>query len=72
MFEGEAQVCEDVEGEGDEVDGPAAEGVGEGGEDGGGQGLEDDVDGYGEVDCLGRGVVVGAEEGEEGDVDGCG
>ena len=33
--------------------------------------MEDDVDGYGKVDGLGRGVVVGTEEREEREVNRC-
>ena len=71
MLQCEAQVRQHVEGKSNKIYDSAAEGVGEGGEDGGGQGLKDDVDGYGKIDCLRRGVVVGAEERKEGKVDGC-
>ena len=71
MFvERQAQVREHVQRQGEQVDGATAQRVGKGAEDGGRQGLEDDVEGDGEVDGLGGGVEVGAQEGEQREVDG--
>ena len=71
MLKGETQIRQRVEGESCKVYDSAAEGVGEGGENGRGQGLEDDVEGYGKIDRLDRGMVVGTQEREEGEVDRC-
>ena len=53
------------------MDRATAEGVGESGEEERGEGLEDYIEGYCEVDCLEGGVEVGLEEGDEGKVDCC-
>lgn len=41
-------------------------GVGEGGEDGGGQGLEDDAWGYSKGNSLSGSLAMGAKEGRRG------
>lgn len=52
-LERETEVRECVEGQGEEVDDPAADGVGKRGENGRGKGLENDVGGDCEIDGLG-------------------
>ena len=73
-IEGEAEIGKGVEGEGPEEDGTAAAagGVGQWREQRGGEGLEDEVDGDGEVDQLRGGAEGSDEDGEEGKVDGRG
>lgn len=72
LIQCQAEIAEGVEGQREEVDRAAAEGVGERAEEGGRERLEDDVERDGEVDGLGRGVEVRAEERQEREVDGGG
>lgn len=71
-IEGEAEIGDEVEEDGDDEHGTTTEMIRQWAKYGGRDGLEDDVDGDAEVDGLGRSLKVFSQQRQQGKVDGDG